>query len=52
MNLSVQERIITGVENTPLFDRPRLILRNGVVYILRGSEEYTLLGQPVCLKQP
>ena len=50
--LSVQERIIAGVDNTPLFDRPRLILRNGVVYILRGSEEYTLLGQPVCLKQP
>ena len=47
VNLSVQERIITGVDNTSLFDRPRLILRNGVVYILRGSETFTLLGEKI-----
>ena len=45
--LSVQERIIAGVDNTPLIDRPRLILRNGVVYILRGSETFTLLGEKI-----
>ena len=47
VNLSVQERIITGVDNTSLIDRPRLILRNGVVYILRGSETFTLLGEKI-----
>jgi hypothetical protein len=47
VNLSVQERIITGVDNTSLVDRPRLILRNGVVYILRGSETFTLLGEKI-----
>ena len=47
VNLSVQERIIAGVDNTSLIDRPRLILRNGVVYILRGSETFTLLGEKI-----
>ena len=47
VNLSVQERIIAGIDNTSLIDRPRLILRNGVVYILRGSETFTLLGEKI-----
>ena len=46
--LSVQEKKIpTSVDNTPLFDRPRLILRDGVVYILRGTETFTLLGERI-----
>ena len=47
--LSVQEekKTTTSLDNNPLFDRPRLILRDGVVYILRGSEVFTVLGQPV-----
>ena len=46
--LSVQEKKIpTSVDNTPLFDRPRLILRDGVVYILRGTEIFTLLGERI-----
>ena len=46
--LSVQEKKIpTSVDNTPLFDRPRLILRDGVVYILRGTETFTLLGEKI-----
>ena len=43
--LSVQEKTPTSLDNTPIYDRPRLILRNGVVYVLRGSEVYTLLGE-------
>lgn len=44
--LSVQEKSTpTSLDNNLLFDRPRLILRDGVVYILRGSETFTLLGE-------
>ena len=43
--LSVQEKTPTSLDDTPIYDRPRLILRNGVVYVLRGSEVYTLLGE-------
>ena len=48
INLSVQEKkVATNLENTELYDRPRLILRDGVVYILRDSEVYTLLGEKI-----
>ena len=44
--LSVKEnKIPTSVDDTKLFDYPRLILRDGVVYILRGSEIFTILGE-------
>jgi hypothetical protein len=43
--LSVQEKTPTSLDDTPIYDRPRLILRDGVVYVLRGSEVYTLLGE-------
>lgn len=46
--LSVQEKKVpTNLDNTELYDRPRLILCDGVVYILRGSEVYTLLGEKI-----
>jgi hypothetical protein len=41
----VEKKTTTDVDNTSIYDRPRLILRDGVVYILRGSEVYTLLGE-------
>jgi hypothetical protein len=43
--LFVQEKTPTGLDDTPIYDRPRLILRDGVVYVLRGSEVFTLLGE-------
>jgi hypothetical protein len=46
----VEKKTTTDVDNTSIYDRPRLILRDGVVYILRGSEVYTLLGQSLCIK--
>jgi hypothetical protein len=41
----VEKKTTTDVDNTSIYDRPQLILRDGVVYILRGSEVYTLLGE-------
>ena len=43
--LSVQEKTPTSLDDTPIYDRPRLILRDGVVYVLRGTEVFTLLGE-------
>jgi hypothetical protein len=48
INLSViEKKTPTNLDNTHLYDRPRLILRDGVVYILRDSEVYTLLGEKI-----
>ena len=53
IHLFVQEKKVpTHLDNTELYDRPRLILHDGVVYILRGSEVYTLFGQLVHITQP
>lgn len=43
--LSVQEKTPTSLDDTSIYDRPRLILRDGVVYVLRGTEVFTLLGE-------
>ena len=43
--LWVEELVSTALNNTPLYDRPRLIMRGGVVYVLRGLEMFTLLGE-------
>ena len=43
----VEKKTTTDVDNTSIYDRPQLILRDGVVYILRGSEVYTLLGEKI-----
>ena len=47
IHLSVLEKKTpTGLDNTTyLNDRPQLILRDGIVYILRGEEVFTLLGE-------
>lgn len=53
IHLFVQEKKVpTHLDNTELYDRPRLILHDGVVYVLRGSEVYTLFGQLVHITQP
>jgi hypothetical protein len=43
----LEKKVTTNLEDTELYDRPRLILYDGVVYILRGSEVYTLLGEKI-----
>lgn len=43
----LEKKVPTNLDNTELYDRPRLILCDGVVYILRGSEVYTLLGEKI-----
>lgn len=47
IHLSVLNKVTTSLDDTYLYDRPRLILYDGVVYILRGSEVYTLLGEKI-----
>ena len=43
----VEKKTPTSVDNASLQDRPRLILRDGVVYIIRESETFTLLGEKI-----
>ena len=45
--LHVCRTTTTDLPEQPLIDRPRLLMRNGIVYILRGSEVFTLLGEKV-----
>ena len=48
----IQKDIPASLDNPSVSNRPRLILRDGVVYILRGSGKYTLLGQSMYFKEP
>ena len=44
--LSVKNKgITTQLDNNNLYDRPRIVLLHGVVYIQRGTERFTLLGE-------
>jgi hypothetical protein len=43
----VEKKTPTSVDNASLQDRPQLILRDGVVYIIRESETFTLLGEKI-----
>ena len=43
----VEKKTTTDVDNTSIYNRPQLILRDGVVYILRGTETFTLLGERI-----
>ena len=43
--LTVNEEVTSAVDNLPHTEHPRLIMRDGVVYILRGKERYTILGE-------
>ena len=45
LTLTVNEEVMSAVDNLPHAERPRLIMRNGVVYILRGKDRFTLLGE-------
>ena len=47
ITLTVNERsVATTLDNIPATDRPRMIMRNGAVYILRGEDCFTILGVP------
>ena len=45
LTLTVNEEVMSAVDNLPHAERSRLIMRNGVVYILRGKDRFTLLGE-------
>ena len=45
LTLTVNEELTSAVDNLPCTEQPRLIMRNGVVYILRGKDRFTLLGE-------
>ncbi len=45
ITLVVNEEIISSLDNIPTTERPRLIMRDRVVYILRGKDRFTLLGE-------
>ena len=45
LTLTVNEEVTSAVDNLPHTDQPRLIMRNGLVYILRGKDYYTILGE-------
>ena len=45
--LHVLRTTTTDMPEQSLVDRPRLLMRDGIVYILRASEVFTLLGEKV-----
>ncbi len=45
--LHVLRTTTTDMPEQPIVDRPRLLMRDGIVYILRASEVFTLLGEKV-----
>ena len=45
LTLTVNEELTSAVDDLPCTEQPRLIMRNGVVYILRGKDRFTLLGE-------
>ena len=44
LTLTVNEKIPSVLDNIPVSNRPRLIMRDGMVYILYGEECFTILG--------
>ena len=44
LTLTVNEKIPSVLDNIPVSHRPRLIMRDGMVYILYGEECFTILG--------
>lgn len=44
LTLTVNEELTSAVDDLPCTDQPRLIMRSGVVYILRGKDCFTILG--------
>ena len=47
LTLTVNEELTSAVDNLPCTEQPRLIMRNGVVYIIRGKECFTILGMKI-----
>ena len=47
LTLTVNEELTSAVNNLPCTEQPRLIMRNGVVYIIRGKECFTILGMKI-----
>ena len=41
----VENKNTTNLDDIPLYDRPQLIMYDGVVYVLHGTEIYTILGE-------
>ena len=47
LTLTVNEELTSAVDNLPCTEQPRLIMRNGVVYIIRSKECFTILGMKI-----
>ena len=47
LTLTVNEELTSAVDNLPCTEQPRLIMRNGVVYIIRGKECFTIFGTKI-----
>ena len=47
LTLTVNEEILSSLDELPAQQQPRLIMHGGKVYILRGKQCFTLLGEPV-----
>ena len=45
LTLTVNEEIGSSLESLPVTEQPRLIMLEGRVYILRGKDCFTLLGE-------
>ena len=47
LTLTVNEELTSAVDNLPCTEQPRLIMRNGIVYIVRGKDCFTILGMKI-----
>jgi hypothetical protein len=45
ITLTVKTTVATSVDNIPTSNKAKLILRDGMIYILRDEQRYTLLGE-------
>ena len=45
ITLTVETTVATSVDNLPASSNVKLILRDGIIYILRDEQRYTLLGE-------
>jgi hypothetical protein len=45
ITLTVEEEVTSALETSPVIAPAKLILRQGMVYIRRGTHYYTLLGE-------
>jgi hypothetical protein len=45
--LHVVRHIPASVDDALIYDRPRIVMHDGIIYILRGTEVFTILGEKV-----